>query len=58
MAHHGTEVTVAEVGLSEAAEACRDAGQKVESDRKQGWLACNPNTHSYGSLCINQLGSM
>jgi hypothetical protein len=58
MVHHGTEVMVAEVGLSVEAEACRDAGQESESDRKQGWLAYNPNPHSYGPLCINQLGPM
>lgn len=54
MAHHGT----AEVDLSVTAEASRGAGQGAESDRKQCWLACNPNTHSYGPLCINQLGTM
>lgn len=58
MAHHGAEVMVAEVGLSVEEEVCRGAGPEADSDQKQGLLAYNPNTHSYGPLCINQLGPM
>lgn len=50
MTHPGAEVMVAVVGLSVAAGACRGAGQEAESDQKQGWLACNPNTHSCVSV--------
>lgn len=50
MAHHGAEVMVAEVGLSVEEEVCRGAGPEADSDQKQGLLAYNPNTHSYGQL--------